>query len=140
VEPEVDTRRVADEQLGPFDACDLHPEAQIVGEVAPARHAREHAPSPSSLLMHRPEQRKQVRLDGELSWRLALRRLGLGPVAAVLAILPGGDPRTTPHGTPIDAILGWEQTYDGTESVDLELHGPHDVLRWLADEVGATWH
>ena len=42
-----------------------------------------------------------------------------------------------PVGTPVDQVLIDAPAGDGGHT--LQIHGPHDVLRWLADEVEARW-
>ncbi len=43
-------------------------------------------------------------------------------------------PENPQHGQPTDAITGEVLAVDG-----LRISGPHDVLRWLADVLEATW-
>ena len=42
-------------------------------------------------------------------------------------------------GTPCSDIGIFLVRVDGRDTVKLDVHGPHDVLRWLADDLDAAW-
>ena len=43
------------------------------------------------------------------------------------------------HGKPIDDVVIRSAKVDACEERSVEVHGPHDVLRWLADDIDARW-
>jgi hypothetical protein len=60
--------------------------------------------------------------------------------AQTLASLPGDDKvaREMP-GNPVDGISVTVEDVTGQTYKVLHMHGPHDVLRWLAEDVEADW-
>jgi hypothetical protein len=83
---------------------------------------------------------------GELPPARAKGIIRLEGIAEDVAQRLGGRILTTPtsdlpmHGQPVDSIDVVLRRVDGRPGTfDIDIHGPHDVLRWLADDVGAPW-
>jgi hypothetical protein len=71
---------------------------------------------------------------------LRLFRVPVEDANAAASIAPHAEGAWEAVGTPTEGITVEARTIDGEPDTRcVQIHGSHDVLRWLADEVDAFW-
>ena len=71
---------------------------------------------------------------------LRLFQVRLADANAVASTAPHAEGASEGVGTPTDGITVEARAIDGEPDTRcVQIHGPHDVLRWLADDVEALW-
>jgi len=71
---------------------------------------------------------------------LRLSRVPLAAAVEIAALAPHPEMDLTLVGIPVEGVGVEARPIDGEADIqDVLVHGPHDVLRWLADDVEAQW-
>jgi hypothetical protein len=71
---------------------------------------------------------------------LRLSRVPLAAAVEIAALAPHPEIDPTPVGIPVEGVGIEARAVEGEAEVrNVLMHGPHDVLRWLADDVDAHW-